>query len=191
MRLSLDEIERRQIDPHWYCLQTKGARYDAVAASSVSSYGMDCLFPRIKKPVNSAYGKQYTQPTALFPGYVFAEFDLGYFRSLGYLNGVATIVGQGGEPERVSRAIIDEILARIGEDGLVKLDEPGASPALDFKPGDRVEIIDGRFKGMTGAFVVGLSANERVKVLLDAMYQSTIQPHVIFDRSQVARPHIH
>jgi transcription antitermination factor NusG len=183
-RKSLDK-EGLAYDPRYYCLRTKGGRHDAAAAASLHALGLPVIFPLIKETVRDCNERLYQRTAKLFPGYVFAHFDVRYLRSLGYVQGVATIVGQGGQPEEVSPAIIDEIVARIGPDGYVRLDRMrGAGARLS--DGAKVEIKGGVFAGFTGAFVEGLSSDERVTILLDSVYRSTIVPRVQVHRSEVA-----
>jgi transcription antitermination factor NusG len=184
------EREGSSLAPRYYCLRTLSSRYDAVAAASLRSYGMPVLSPRLKEVIRDKNNRSYEKISSLFPSYVFSKFDLRYFRSLAYVHGVATIVGQGSMPEEVAGEVIEEIISRIDPDGFVRLSKRGCKKEENLKAGDQVQISEGPFAGFTGVFVEGLSGGQRVKILLDALhkspYSSTLQPHVELARADVS-----
>jgi transcription antitermination factor NusG len=86
-------------------------------------------------------------------------------------------VNFGGDPLSVDDEIIKLIQSRVGEDGLVKLDN-------ELNPGDQVMIDSGPLREMVGVFQYDIKGTERVAILLTAI---TCQGHVIIEKDQVKK----
>jgi transcriptional antiterminator RfaH len=128
---------------------------------------------QIGKPLlrgrSRCFGRNITTVKPLFPGYLFANFNLQerYFE-VKYTAGVHSLVSVGGEPAMVRDSIIDEIKRR-GTDGIVEL------PQSKLDPGQKVRINDGPFQDIEAVFDRYLSGGERVAILLDAIGAATIR----------------
>jgi transcriptional antiterminator RfaH len=100
---------------------------------------------------------------ALFPGYIFALFDVEReYSRLRYTRGVRQIVCFGEEAAIVPQWIIDELKRRCAR-GPVEL------PVCPLMPGQRVIVVDGPFRQFEGIFERHLSGPERVAILLSVM----------------------
>lgn len=153
----------------WYCLRTQSHR-EGVAVDSLQRLGsVEPFLPRIRmRRVRNR--KLIWRSEALFPGYLFARFDLGAGqRAVGYANGVTGIVHFGAHWPVIPPEFIDEMRALDGG-----LDLPGEVPVVH--PGDRVGIVNGPMEGFLGTVVRVATGGERVALLLDFLgQQSTVE----------------
>ena len=99
----------------------------------------------------------------LFPGYMFARVDLTtQYRAVSYARGVMTIVGFGGKPAEIIKAMIDAIKRRL-ENGYLTPDQK------DFKRGQILHINGGPLAGLEAVFVRKMTDRNRVLLLLNAL----------------------
>jgi len=105
----------------------------------------------------------------LFPGYIFAAFDLAvsYFTVM-HIPGVRGLVSAGTEPIAVNPETIEGLKLRC-PDGIVDI-----HPTI-LQPGQRVEIVRGPMQGLNGIFDRYLSANQRVIILLETIGGSALR----------------
>ena len=158
----------------WYAVHTQPRR-EAVAESSLRRVGARVLCPRYRQRVIlHGYRREVIRP--LFPGYLFAAFDVARdFRAVHYARGVHGVVAFGGTPAVVPTALVASIEARM-QDGLVVLSPPR------LHTGQRVEIVAGPFTSYTGIVEAEMSGSERVAILLDTLRYSA---RAILDRAAV------
>ena len=99
----------------------------------------------------------------LFPGYIFASFDLtaSYFEVM-HTPGVRGLVSAGNEPLAVKPEIIAELERRC-PGGIVEMQRP------ILRQGQRVEIVEGPMSGLSGIFDRYVSANQRVMIMLETI----------------------
>ena len=108
----------------WFLVQSKPRQEDK-AALNVQRLGVESFCPHIKESKILRWKKQVVT-RALFPGYIFVQFDFGsQFRTVNFATGVARVVMFGGVPAKVEEEIINSIQARI-VDGLVNLESSSA-----------------------------------------------------------------
>lgn len=144
---------------HWYALRAKPRKEDAVWRQ-VRNEGFDVFYPRIRvNPVNPRARK--VKP--YFPGYMFLYADLdqvgqSVFQWMPHTLG---LVSFGGEPAFVPENLIIELRKRIEE-----IAQAGGELFDGLKPGDKVVINEGPFKGYDAIFDARLPGSERVRVLL-------------------------
>jgi transcription antitermination factor NusG len=72
---------------------------------------------------------------------------------------------QGGVPAQLDDAIAEELKARAGRDGLIRLPRRAG---LSFRRGDRIRVRGGPLTGRVGIFE-GMRSHERVAVLLNLL----------------------
>jgi transcriptional antiterminator RfaH len=98
---------------------------------------------------------------AMFPGYLFARFDLAEMhRQIRYAHGVSGIVRFADQYPTID----DEALAELrnyADDGEVK------ELNYELSQGDQVKVVEGVFGGLDAVVTQALPARERVKVLMD------------------------
>jgi len=139
-------------------LRTKAGE-ERRARDQVSRFIPEVLLPLIPVRVRRG-GRMIESVAALFPGYMFALFDVEReYSRLRYTRGVQQIVCFGEEAAVVPQWIIDELRVRCAN-GLVEL------PPCRLVAGERVIVIDGPFREFEGIFERHLSGPERVAILL-------------------------
>lgn len=159
---------------HWYAVHSK-PRQETVAQTSLEREGVETLFPRLRRrKVIRRVRKWVTGP--LFPGYLFARFDLEQSgRLVKYASGVACIVSFGTKAAVVEDAIIAAIRAHATDDVVTVAPVP-------FRPGEVLEIQSGPLRGLQGIFEREMSDRDRVILLLDTLAQGA--------RVEVSREHL-
>lgn len=145
----------------WYVVQTQPRR-EEVAEVWLSPFCARVFCPRHRASVNvHGYRREVARP--LFPGYLFASFDVSTaLRAVHYGRGTRGVVRFGGEPAEVPPEIIGAIEARM-RGGYVVLEPPR------FEPGQRIEVIEGPLRGYTGIFQREMSGAKRVAILLEGL----------------------
>jgi len=161
----------------WYLVRTKPGKerwvHDQLAV----------MLPEVFLPLLEAktprWGKMAWTTGPLFPGYLFARFELHarYF-DVKYLPGVHGFVSAGMDPLAVPEAVIEEIRRR-GVGGVIKIEEPVMGS------GDKVRVVEGPFRGFEAIFERYLSGAERVAILLSTIEASGIR--MVLPASSVAK----
>lgn len=145
-----DSINRTNGDA-WFALQTK-FRYEKFTSSLVSQKGFEVLVP-IRKEADCGSSKPgaAAMEKVLFPGYVFARFDVTRRLPILTTPGVYTIVGYGKSPVAIPDS---EILAI---KNAVKAEMP-LEPCPYLNTGSCVRVMDGPLKGYEGLLVENRSS---------------------------------
>jgi transcriptional antiterminator RfaH len=158
----------------WYAVHTQARRED-LAEAQLRSLGVRTFCPRHRQRVIlHGYRREVIRP--LFPGYLFAAFDVRReLRAVHYACGVRGVVLVGREPAEVPAELLEGIRARM-QDGVVVLHPK------PFRPGQRLEIVAGPFRGYRGIFEAHLRGDERVAILLEALQYNA---RIIVDRAAV------
>jgi transcription antitermination factor NusG len=109
----------------------------------------------------------------LFPGYVFARFEIEtQYRAVIHARGVRKVVSFGENPAIVDDAMIDSIKKRLSEGCLVL-------PCSEFRSGQVVRIHEGPLRGLEGVFQKQISGSQRAILLLRALsYQAKVVVHL-------------
>jgi transcriptional antiterminator RfaH len=145
----------------WHLLRTKAGE-ERRARDQVSRVTTEVLLPLVRVRVRR-WERMTDSVAALFPGYLFARFDLERdYSQLRYTRGVRQIVCFGAEFAIVPQWIVDELTVRCAK-GPIEL-APRRLVA-----GERVIVIDGPFRQFEGIFERHLSGPERVAILLSVM----------------------
>ena len=151
-------------------------RQEGIAEAYLKELGLRTFHPKLRQK-RFAQGQLQYIIKPLFPGYLFAHFELRRSqRAVKYGRGVRQIVSTGGGPTPVD----DEILAIIRQrmrDGYVEIDDK-------IEPGDRVVVDSGALRGFQGIFEREMKDSERVVVLLETV---RYQARVLLDRGELKR----
>ena len=149
MSFLLGEDDAAQRGHEWFAVQVK-CRYEERIASILTDKGYGALSATAKIPFRTSKSG-YGESRALFPGYIFACFDVTRRLPVLTTPGVQAIVGYGRVPVPVAP---DEITAirQVLESGQF------VEPCPFLKVGDRVEVTAGPLKGMEGILVQQRSA---------------------------------
>jgi len=150
----------------WYVVRTK-PRQEAVSLAEMGRAGIEALCPMA---MDYRWRRRRQEAIPLFPGYVFAY--LRYpddYHSVRWLRGVLHFV-QFGEaaPPAVDGSVMRFFLENMDESGVVEI-------RSEFVEGDRVEFLTEPLRGLVGTVLRIDSAEKRVHVLMDLLYQATIE----------------
>jgi len=155
----------------WYVVHTHPRQEDR-AIRNLLLWGVELLALSVRAPRNGGGFEP------LFPGYVFARFDItSMFRNVRFTRGVHSVLSFGGKPAQVHEDVIAMCRSRIGQDGYVQI-------TPKFQMNEPVVIQSGAFKGITAVFEKEMPGRQRVSVLLRAL---TWQARVELDVGQIAR----
>ncbi len=162
---------------NWYLVRTKTGK-ERWVRDQLNAEATEVFLPLLKAKA-PRWGRMAVSVGPLFPGYVFAKFDLEqkYF-DIKYMSGVRGIVSAGTDPLAVPAAIVNEIRRRGVNDVIEIPDKP-------FDTGERVLVVDGPFRGFEAIFQRYLSGAERVAILLSAVESGGLR--VVLSASALAK----
>jgi transcription antitermination factor NusG len=126
--------------------------------------GFETYIPKVEVERRSQENRLYKRAEPLFHAYVFVKLILQW-HEVRRTEGVTQLVMSGEAPGQIDDAIVDELKARAGPDGLIRLPRRGI---LAFRRGDRIRVRGGPLTGRAGIFE-GMRSHERVAVLLSML----------------------
>ncbi len=146
---------------HWYVISTK-PHHERIAQLSLEQFGVEIYFPQLKeRRIVRRVRKDVVGP--LFPGYLFARFNLeSHYRAVIHARGVRKIVSFGENPAIVDDYLIDSIKGKLSENSF-------NMRSSEFTPGQVVRIHDGPLRGLEGIFQKGMTGSQRAILLLRAV----------------------
>jgi len=156
--------------PCWYAIHTH-PKQENRAEMNLKAWNVETFFPKIR---DCRFNEFTSEPSyfskPLFPGYLFARFELNnLLHKVRFTRGVHSVVCIGNDPAPVDDRVIEIIAAQIDAAGFVKI-------GADLEHGAKVLIQAGPFKGLTGIFERETSAADRVKILLDCVsFQARVE----------------
>ena len=154
-------------DLSWFCVRARPREEHIATASLRRLEGMDVLNPRIRFRRSTARGPVWVTES-MFPGYVFARFNLRQSLDMvRYSFGVAGVVHFGLFWPIVPDEMVEGLRAVVGEEE-VRLVESA------LKVGDEVEVATGSFTGFYGIVTRVMPARDRVAVLLEFLGRQTL-----------------
>lgn len=151
----------------WYVVNTK-SNQETLAASELKENGFKAFFPRYIKHYSHPKTKTVSErELALFPSYVFVQFDAQRNRRWQNIERMKGIIGLVGLMDDylcpVPVGCIEEIIARCDRKGLIKLEET-VKKVLKFHPNMPLYIKKGMFQGQVATYCN--SSDNRVTLLL-------------------------
>jgi transcriptional antiterminator RfaH len=151
----------------WYCAYTKPGA-ELWARANLWERGFEVYLPQHLKRRRHARRTDYVA-APLFPRYLFvaADLDTGVSRGITYAPGVSNLIAFGGDPAPVPDAVISELRAHEGDDGMMDLDR-GRGIASRYQPGDKVRIAEGPMADSVGIFHAQ-TAYQRVFILMELL----------------------
>ena len=159
----------------WFLIHSK-PRQELLADQTLRRLGIDTMFPRVKEEKTIRRRKQIVVGP-LFPGYLFARFDVASrYRAVSFANGVKRIVAFGPRLAVVDQTTIDSITERM-QDGCITIARAPLSP------GGSVRITSGPLEGFEAVLERELPAQERVVLLFKRL---SYQVRVVVDLDRVA-----
>ena|SRR2546423_1808407 len=153
--------------PCWYVIHTHPKQEDR-ADYNLRAWNIETFSPKFRECRRNPFtGEPSYAIKPLFPGYIFARFEVGsLYHKIRYTRGIHSVVSFDTYPIPVDQEIIDLIQQRVSKDSFVKL-------AGELVPGDQVVIKEGPLKDFTGVFLQELKESQRVVILLNTVsYQA-------------------
>jgi len=159
-------IIRPEAGKSWYVIRSK-PRHEATCLDELAKAGFEALCPM---GMDYRWRRRRHETVPLFPGYVFSRFRFPEdYHKVRWLRGVLHLV-QFGEapPVAVDDSVMRFFLENMNESGVI---ETGP----DYVPGDKVKFLTESMRGLVGTVMRIDSAEKRVHVLMDLLYQATIE----------------
>lgn len=149
----------------WYAVYTKPKK-EYWAKENLENQNITTYLPLYKK-TKRARERRIETISPFFPGYLFINTHKAQnIRSVRYTRGVIRIINDGENPIPVPEKVIEEIKSREDEKGLIRMNNG------NFMPGQKVQILDGPFRGVSAIFERHLSEKDRVEVLINILQSS-------------------
>lgn len=151
----------------WYVISTK-PNQEALAEANIRRLGIETFCPQLKQQ-KMIRRKCETCVTPLFPGYMFARFELDHhYRFILYSRGIKKIVSFGEEPAIVEDSLIEGIRSRLIDGRVLELGQ-------EFSHGQVVRIEEGPLHGLEAIFEREVTGAHRAVLLLRALsYQARV-----------------
>jgi len=148
--------------PRWYCLKAR-PRFERLTAQALRAEGDIGVFcPLVRFQRARGNGKAWVLE-AMFPGYLFAQFDyLARHRLIRATRGVSTVVSFGDRPTVVPDEIVAELRLHVADEETVVIRQ-------GLSVGEEVSIVEGPFKGLRALVTKVLPSRERVGILLELL----------------------
>ena len=145
---------------NWFLAQLK-PNCALIAQKNLKRQGFKTFLP-LEETTGQRRGKFVTTTRPLFPGYMFVAFDVtrGLWRAVNSTYGIARLVSLGQGPTSVPAALVEGLMKRCDEDGMLRPSE--------IEPGDQVVLTKGAFANFT-AKVEQIAQDRRIWVLMEIL----------------------
>lgn len=152
--------------PAWYCVRSQPKHEHIAAGHLAGGAGIEVYLPRIRFRRATRRGPVwFNEP--LFPGYLFARFDLvRQLRQVHHARGVRGVVHFGNHWPAIPAEAIQQLQSAVSAD-TVRVIEPALAV------GDEVTIGSGPFAGLLAVVSRVMPGRERVAVLLEFLGRQT------------------
>ena len=150
----------------WYVLKAK-PREELLCLREIKQRGFEILCPMTRE---FRFRRRRQETVPLFPGYVFARFSYPEdFHQVRWTRGVSNLVRFGeNDPPPLEETVVRLFMERMDENGVID-----TSPGL--YEGQKVRFLSEPLRGMVGTILKCESAQGRVRVLMDLLYQATVE----------------
>ena len=146
----------------WFALHTAPRQENKVASLLQRDIQIEVFAPRIRFRRLRA-GQPIWTTEALFPGYLFAQFEyLERRRQINTLSGVTGIVHFGERPGEVGEGMIAELRSYVSDRETIEI-------SADPQPGSDVIIASGPMRGLHVLVTRVMPARQRIAVLLEML----------------------
>lgn len=157
----------------WFALQTK-MRYERFVGAVLNQKGFETFVPIFSASVSYPSRSDARLDRVLFPGYVFARFDVTHRLSVLTTPGVYTVVGCGKTPVAIPEAEIAAIQRAVSS-------RMSIEPCSYLNVGSRVRVLSGPLANYEGILTDNRSGR-RVVISISAIQRSV---RVQVDRDNV------
>ncbi len=150
----------------WYVVKTK-LREESICIEEFARKGIPVFCPMTKE---YRLRRRRTETVPLFPGYVFCRFTYpDHYYDVKWTRGVSKLVKFGlDDPPPVSEPVIEFLRSQMNSDGII-------DRTSELKPGDPVRFRTGPFKDLMGTILSCDTAQERIVVLMELLYQAKVE----------------
>ncbi len=146
----------------WFCIRSQAKREHIAGAHLLDLNEIDVFNPRLRRRQRTRRGMVWVTES-LFPGYLFAQFDLRTtLDRVLYTVGVAGVVRFGRTYPSISKEVIDGLKREFPEEALTIQKD-------DLRPGTEVTLVSRPWHGLQGIVLRNLPARNRVQVLMDML----------------------
>ena len=147
----------------WHVIYTR-LRSESLALQHLERQGFTAYLPRHRKQRRHARRTDWVT-VPLFPRYMFVLIDVAAarWRSIRSTIGVSDIICQGDRPLPMMPGVVEEIIERENEEGLVC-----AAPNLNLRKGDKVRVERDSLCDQVGLFET-MADKDRVIILLNLL----------------------
>ncbi|MCC5975489.1 MAG: transcriptional activator RfaH [Rubellimicrobium sp.] len=145
----------------WFAAQLKPNSHQ-IAQRNLARQGFRVFLP-LEEETRRTHGKFVTRLRPLFPGYIFVALDRasGSWRAVNSTYGITRLISLGAEPTPVPTALIDALMRRCDDEGLLL-------PPEAFQVGDQVVVAKGPFTDLV-ATIEMIDRDERIVLLMELM----------------------
>ena len=151
-----------EMGERWYCVRSKPKKERMAAGSLELLHKLEVFCPQIRFQRKTVRGPCWFQE-AMFPGYIFARFDLFEMKSaVSYAPGVLTIPKFDERFVSVPDAVIESLRKELDEEEVVEAVAP-------LEVGEETTILEGSMRGLKVKVIKLMPAQERVAVLMEML----------------------
>ncbi len=149
----------------WYALHSR-SRHEEVVFKGLCNKSIESFLPRMQV-MSRRKDRRKRIWVPLLPGYVFVRSDLNSYQYLEILKtyGVVRIIGIQGKPVPVKDEEISSLKVLNDTDRTVR-------NRAFMHTGDRIRIMEGPLKGLTGFYLRHKDRSEKVVVSIDLLKRS-------------------
>jgi len=155
----------QDLEKKWYAVHTR-SRFEQKVYDGIRGKEIEVFLPRIQV-MSRRKDRRKKILIPLIPGYIFVRFDLDvetYWKIIKTV-GVVRMVGFEGKPIPASEGEISSLMILDGTDRTVQ-------NRAYMKNGDRVMIMEGPLKGLTGFYVRHKGQSDKVVVSIELLHRS-------------------
>ncbi len=144
----------------WFCVQTH-FKHEHIAARHLRQHeNLEVLNPQIRFLRRTSYGQQMVTE-AMFPTYIFARLEWRTsLNRIHYAPGVSEIVHFGNLWPTVPDNVIEALRAVLGPEEVQMVSK-------QLRVGEKVELVEGAFRGLEAVITRVMPGSQRVAVLMD------------------------
>jgi transcriptional antiterminator NusG len=150
---------------HWYAVYAR-SRHEEVVLSGLRKKMLETFLPRVEV-MSRRKDRRKRILVPLLPGYLFVHTDMNPYQYWDIIKtyGVVRVIGIEGKPVPVKEEEIVSLRILDGTDRTI-------SNQAFIKEGDRVMIMEGALKGLTGYYVRHKGKSDKVVVSIELLQRS-------------------
>ena len=154
-----------KITENWYAIHTR-SRFEQKVYDGFCGKSIEAFLPKMQV-MSRRKDRRKKILVPLLPGYVFVHFNLNHEKYWDIIKtvGVVRMVGFDGRPVPANEEEVNSLMILDGTDHTVQ-------NRNYMKSGDRVVIMEGALKGLTGFYVRHKGQNDLVVITIELIHRS-------------------